>query len=317
MLTRFSRFAGTVFAALLLAGCAALSESTLPLPAPRPVLSPAKPAPPAPAARAERRPPAGTANSTNPAPSTLIRLPESTVPAEQLRVPSAGNAYGDLMDRIRGGFKLPENDATRSAVDVQLAWYERNPAYLDRVFGRAALYMHYIVEEIERRGMPMELALLPVVESAFEPFAYSKARASGLWQFIPDTGNRFGLPQNWWYDGRRDVVESTRAALDYLQFLHDEFEGDWLLAVAGYNCGENCVAQQGRGITDELLGSAPARRDARLCAEAAGHEASRLGPGGARHRVQPDPERTVFHQGDRRFADRPQARRGSRGTDAR
>jgi membrane-bound lytic murein transglycosylase D len=89
----------------------------------------------------------------------------------------------------------------------------------------------------------MELALLPVIESAFEPFAYSKARASGLWQFIPDTGSRFGLPQNWWYDGRRDVIESTRAALDYLQFLHDEFEGDWLLAVAGYNCGENCVAR--------------------------------------------------------------------------
>jgi membrane-bound lytic murein transglycosylase D len=89
----------------------------------------------------------------------------------------------------------------------------------------------------------MEIALLPVIESAFEPFAYSKARASGLWQFIPDTGSRFGLPQNWWYDGRRDVVEATRAALDYLQFMHDEFEGDWLLAAAGYNCGENCVAR--------------------------------------------------------------------------
>jgi membrane-bound lytic murein transglycosylase D len=145
------------------------------------------------------------------------------------------------MDRVRAGFVLPNPD--RQAIDVQLAWYQRNPEYLDRVFGRAALYMHYIVEEIDRRGMPMELALLPVVESAFEPFAYSSARAAGLWQFIPGTGNRFGLPQNWWYDGRRDVVESTRAALDYLQFLHDEFQGDWLLAVAGYNCGENCVAR--------------------------------------------------------------------------
>jgi membrane-bound lytic murein transglycosylase D len=114
--------------------------------------------------------------------------------------------------------------------------------------------MHYIVEEIDKRGMPMELALLPVVESAFEPFAYSSARASGLWQFIPGTGNRFGLPQNWWYDGRRDVVESTRAALDYLQYLHDEFQGDWLLAIAGYNCGEGCVA---RAVRNNIAAGKP------------------------------------------------------------
>ncbi len=86
--------------------------------------------------------------------------------------------------------------------------------------------------------MPLELALLPVVESAFEPYAYSRASAAGLWQFIPGTGSRFGLKQDWWYDGRRDVVESTRAALDYLQALHDRFNGDWLLAIAAYNCGE-------------------------------------------------------------------------------
>ena len=102
--------------------------------------------------------------------------------------------------------------------------------------------------------MPMELALLPVVESAFEPFAYSSARASGLWQFIPGTGNRFGLPQTWWYDGRRDVVESTRAALDYLQYLNDEFQGDWLLAIAGYNCGEGCV---GRAVRNNLAACKP------------------------------------------------------------
>jgi membrane-bound lytic murein transglycosylase D len=98
--------------------------------------------------------------------------------------------------------------------------------------------MYHIVTELEARGMPLELALLPVVESAFEPYAYSRARAAGMWQFIPGTGSRFGLKQNWWYDGRRDVVESTRAAFDYLQFLHDEFNGDWLLAIAAYNCGE-------------------------------------------------------------------------------
>ena len=244
MLSRICTLAVVATTLLVGSGCASLLDP-LPMPPPRPVLAPVKPAPPAPASRPERKP-AVTASAA-PAPSKLIRLPAADIPPQQLASlamsETAGGQYGDLMDRIRAGFKITESDQFRSAVDVQLSWYERNPEYLDRVFGRAALYMHYIVEEIERRGMPMELALLPVVESAFEPFAYSKARASGLWQFIPDTGNRFGLPQNWWYDGRRDVVESTRAALDYLQFLHDEFEGDWLLAVAGYNCGENCVAR--------------------------------------------------------------------------
>jgi membrane-bound lytic murein transglycosylase D len=145
----------------------------------------------------------------------------------------------DLMDRIRAGFVL--DDVERAAVVQQVNWYARNPEYLERAFGRAELYLYHIVTELEARNMPLELALLPVVESAFEPFAYSRARAAGLWQFIPGTGSRFGLKQNWWYDGRRDVVESTRAALDYLQYLHDEFDGDWLLAVAGYNCGENNV----------------------------------------------------------------------------
>jgi membrane-bound lytic murein transglycosylase D len=149
--------------------------------------------------------------------------------------------YADLFDRIRSGFHLDEVE--RTAVNQQLSWYAANPEYLERAFGRAELYLYHIVTEIEARGMPLELALLPVVESAFEPYAYSRARASGLWQFIPGTGSRFGLKQGWWYDGRRDVVESTRAALEYLQYLHDEFDGDWLLAVAGYNCGESAVAR--------------------------------------------------------------------------
>ncbi len=150
-------------------------------------------------------------------------------------------APSDLFERIRDGFSLDDPD--RKTIATQVAWYARNPEYLERTFGRAELYMHHIAAEVERRGMPLELALLPVIESAFEPYAYSSARASGLWQFIPGTGTRFGMPQNWWYDGRRDVLESTRAALDYLQFLHDEFNGDWLLAIAGYNCGEGCVAR--------------------------------------------------------------------------
>ena len=250
MLTRFRTLAAGALVLLCLAGCASRTEPCFPAPAKRPVLAPAKPAPPAPAVRTERKPPpvASTANGT-PAASKLIRLPPADIPPDQLQsrlttsqaLSDATSTHSDLMDRMRAGFRLPEQN--QYAIDVQLAWFQRNPEYLDRVFGRAALYMHHIVDEVERRGIPMEIALLPVIESAFEPFAYSKARASGLWQFIPDTGSRFGLPQNWWYDGRRDVVEATRAALDYLQFMHDEFEGDWLLAAAGYNCGENCVAR--------------------------------------------------------------------------
>jgi membrane-bound lytic murein transglycosylase D len=148
--------------------------------------------------------------------------------------------YGDLFDRMRAGFRL-EDGGDHHAVDLELHWYAANPEYLQRAFGRADLYLYHIVTELERRGMPLELALLPVVESAFEPYAYSRARASGLWQFIPGTGSKYGLKQDWWYDGRRDIVESTRAALDYLQSLHDEFNGDWLLAIAAYNCGEALV----------------------------------------------------------------------------
>jgi len=105
---------------------------------------------------------------------------------------------------------------------------------------RARLYLYYITEEVERRGMPSEIALLPMVESAFNPGAYSTSRASGIWQFMPSTGKKFGMQQNWWYDGRRDVISATNGALDYLQNLHNMF-GDWQLALAAYNCGEGAV----------------------------------------------------------------------------
>ncbi len=150
--------------------------------------------------------------------------------------------YPDVFDRIRAGFKLEDVDSRQ--IDVQLAFFANNPQYLERVFGRAVPYLHHIVQEIEKRGMPLELALLPVVESAFEPYARSWATANGLWQFMPGTGERFGLKQDWWYDGRRDVLESTRAALDYLQYMHDEFFDDWLLAIAAYNCGEFRVQRE-------------------------------------------------------------------------
>ena len=156
-------------------------------------------------------------------------------------VGGAEAANGDLFARIRNGFILEDLD--RPEIDRELAWYVNHPAYLDRTFKRGERYLYHIVNELEARKMPLELALLPVVESAFNPVAYSRARASGLWQFIPATGRRFGLKQNWYYDGRRDVTAATTAAMDYLQFLADEFDGDWLLAVAAYNCGENAVAR--------------------------------------------------------------------------
>jgi membrane-bound lytic murein transglycosylase D len=145
----------------------------------------------------------------------------------------------DLFARLRSGFQLP--DVQEPAVSSQLNWFANHPDFLERTWGRASLWLYYIAGQIEQRKMPSELALLPVIESAFEPYAYSRARAAGLWQFISDTGHRFGLKQDYWYDGRRDPIEATRAALDYLQELHDEFNGDWLLAVAAYNCGELTV----------------------------------------------------------------------------
>ncbi|HWK72775.1 MAG TPA: LysM peptidoglycan-binding domain-containing protein [Povalibacter sp.] len=147
----------------------------------------------------------------------------------------------DLFERIRNGFAL--GDIDRDEIEREQQWYVKHPAYLDRTFKRGERYLYYIVSQLEERKMPLELALLPVVESAFNPVALSRARASGLWQFIPATGRRYGLKQNWYYDGRRDVMAATTAALDYLQFLANEFDGDWLLAVAAYNCGEMNVAR--------------------------------------------------------------------------
>ncbi|MCW8882453.1 MAG: LysM peptidoglycan-binding domain-containing protein [Sedimenticola sp.] len=144
-----------------------------------------------------------------------------------------------LMQRLRQGFrlKIPSN----ARIDSQIKWYASHQDYLDRVQQRAEPYLHFIVEEAEKRNIPSELALLPIVESGFQPFAYSPGRAAGLWQFIPSTGKHFGLEQNWWYDGRRDVVAATQAALDYLSSLSEQFDGDWELALAGYNAGAGTV----------------------------------------------------------------------------
>ena len=146
--------------------------------------------------------------------------------------------YDDLWDRVRAGFALPEGKG--HLVAKHMAWYLKHPAHLERTIERGRRYLYFIVGQLESRGMPTEIALLPIVESAYNPHAYSRMRAAGMWQFIPGTGRRYGLEQNVWYDGRRDVLAATKAALDYLQFLHDMFD-DWELALAAYNWGEGAV----------------------------------------------------------------------------
>jgi len=153
-------------------------------------------------------------------------------------------ASDDLLVRLRYGFSLDQEDNSR--IQAELNWFVSHPDYLTRVLTRAQRYLPHITDELQRRGLPLELALLPIVESAYDPFAYSHGRAAGLWQMIPGTASRFGLKQNWWYDGRRDVVESTRAALDYLEHLYDFNEGNWLNAIASYNSGEGNVRKSVR-----------------------------------------------------------------------
>ena len=147
--------------------------------------------------------------------------------------------FADLLDRMRAGFALTAVDDLR--VQREIDRYVANIAHLDRALERGRRYLHFIVLELEARDMPLELALLPVVESAFDPFAHSPRYASGLWQFIPSTGRRYGLDQDWWLDGRRDVLAGTRAALDHLADLHERFDGDWFLALAAYNTGAGNV----------------------------------------------------------------------------
>jgi membrane-bound lytic murein transglycosylase D len=146
----------------------------------------------------------------------------------------------DLLQRIRNGFSMP--DINSDLVLYHQQWYMNRPDYMRRVVERSSRYMHYIVEELEKRGMPTELALLPMVESAYNPMALSRSKASGLWQFIPSTGKRYNLDQTWWKDERRDIVASTTAALDYLQSIY-EMHGDWHLALASYNWGEGAVGR--------------------------------------------------------------------------
>lgn len=145
----------------------------------------------------------------------------------------------DLWRHIANGHTLK----ARSQKDLywHIKWFKKNPDYLTRVTKRAEPYLYLVVQEVEKAGLPIELALLPIVESAYYPFSYSHGTASGLWQFIPDTGRLYGLKKNYWVDERRSVIRSTRAAVAYLKNLHTLFKGDWLLAIASYNSGPGRV----------------------------------------------------------------------------
>lgn len=182
----------------------------------------------------------GPARAT--APTALASLPIVEIPSlQQAPLPiDLTSDTDDLFQRMRNGFSMP--DISNDLVIYHQQWFLSRPDYLRRVVERSSRYLYHIVDELDKRGMPMELALLPMVESAYNPMAYSRAKASGLWQFIPATGKRYNLDQNWWKDDRRDIVASTAAALDYLQSIY-EMHGDWHLALASYNWGEGAVGR--------------------------------------------------------------------------
>lgn len=181
-----------------------------------------------------------------------IPLPEEVVEVEEVVVEEPVQVVEevvveplppiDLWQRMQSGFAL-DLELNKPRISSQLKWFVSHPNYLDRVSRRGSRYLYFIVEELEKANLPLEIALLPIVESGFDPFGYSHGRASGPWQFIPSTGRMYGLDQDWWYDGRRDIVGSTRAAIAYLTRLNRMFKGDWLHALAAYNSGEGTVSR--------------------------------------------------------------------------
>ncbi len=148
----------------------------------------------------------------------------------------------DLWELTRENFQLTD-DAYHEAVNTQIQWYSQYPSHMRRVTENAARYYHYVLNEVLKRGLPAELALLPAVESTYDPQAYSSGHAAGIWQFIPSTAEYRGLEKNRWYDGRKDIIDSTGVALDYLEDLNKRFDGDWLLTMAAYNAGGGTVSR--------------------------------------------------------------------------
>jgi len=233
-LTSLLRLAPLALAALL-AACA-----TAPAPqAVSPVAAPAAPAVVAAPTRVAAAPapaPALVEVAAQPAPASTIAI-DPLRPTELLDLGAPGTQT-DLWARVRQGTAIP--DLQNERVEKWQQWYASRPDYVQRMTERGGRYLFHIVEEVNKRGLPTELALLPFIESAFNPQAMSSAKASGMWQFIPGTGRDFSLRQNVFRDDRRDVLASTRAALDYLQMLHGMF-GDWQLALAAYNWGQGNV----------------------------------------------------------------------------
>ncbi|MFZ4536610.1 LysM peptidoglycan-binding domain-containing protein [Propionivibrio sp.] len=216
-------FSIVAYAVFLLSGCATVSQEPQPEPL-KPYSNLRAPGSRTGSVRADRSLPS-------------VEIPVSPQGLQTIDLTSETD---DLFQRMRNGFSMP--DINNDLVLYHQQWYMNRPESLRRMVQRSSLYLHYIVEELDKRGMPMEIALLPMVESSFNPMAYSRAKASGLWQFIPSTGKRYNLDQNWWKDDRRDVVASTNAALDYLQSIY-EMHGDWHLALASYNWGEGAVGR--------------------------------------------------------------------------
>ncbi len=165
-------------------------------------------------------------------------------------LPEAG--HDDVWQRIRSGFAIDEAASRNPLVGLHESWFAARPENVLRLVERSRPYLFHIVEELDRRGMPMEIALLPMIESAYNSAALSHASASGIWQFMPATGRHYGLRQDNWYDGRGDFTAATQAALDYLGKLYLDF-GDWQLALAAYNCGEGCVTRAIRRNAEEGL----------------------------------------------------------------
>lgn len=188
------------------------------------------------------KPDANLADSSKQAGNHLVKLKKGhrskKLGLAQLPDP---RSYDNLWDRLFDRFDLPE--VSHQDIDRELNWFINHPAYIERVQSRAEPFLYSIVKQLEKNKMPGELALLPVIESAFQPHVVSPAHAAGIWQFIPATGRHYGLKQSHSYDGRRDIYASTRAAIKYLKKLHNDFNGDWLLAIAGYNCGEGAVSR--------------------------------------------------------------------------
>ena len=212
---------------------------------------PAPPALSAPGAEPAKSPPGRRHGENPPRRSHLAKLSPDRWPGEvpaipggmrispAPRPPASPAIHTDVWARIRSGLTAPYR--THPRVVREIGWYTNHRKQLRSVLQRARPYLAYIVRQAERRELPLDFTLLPIVESGFHPLARSPAGASGLWQFMPSTGRFYGLKQNWWYDGRRDVVASTRAAFDYLTKLSQDFDGDWLLAAAAYNWGEGNI----------------------------------------------------------------------------